>query len=136
MGYPASLPLKIPGPEPGKRYPIPFSISDDIEGKAARIRQVVLKLHIDNLLTSDRLTVLLNGQSLADEICLRDYADKIVPYQGQWLEFHLRKVRPRKGENLLEISLDERPPHMGEGISVEWVEVRVDYGFYPTTPKA
>ena len=136
MGYPASLPLKIPGPEPGKRYPIPFSISDDIEGKADRIRQVVLKLHIDNLLTADRLTVLLNGQSLAEEICLRDYADNIVPYQGQWLEFHLRKVRPRKGENLLEISLDERPPHMGMGISVEWVEVRVDYGFYPTTPKA
>ena len=136
MGYPAGLPLKIPGPEPGKRYPIPFSISDDVEGKAERIRKVVLKLHIDNLLTSDRLTVLLNGQSLAEEICLRNYADNIVPYQGQWLEFHLRKVRPRKGENLLEISLDERPPHMGVGISVEWVEVRVDYGFYPTTPKA
>ena len=136
MGYQSNLPLEIPGPEPGKRYSIPFSISDDIEGKADRIRQVVLKLQIDNLLTSDRLTVLLNGQSLASEICLRDYADNIVPYQGQWLEFHLRKVRPRKGENLLEISLDERPPHMGVGISVEWVEVQVDYGFYPTTPKA
>ncbi len=136
MGHQSNLPLEIPGPEPGKRYSIPFSISDDIEGKADRIRQVVLKLQIDNLLTSDRLTVLLNGQSLAGEICLRDYADNIVPYQGQWLEFHLRKVRPRKGENLLEISLDERPPHMGVGISVEWVEVQVDYGFYPTTPKA
>ena len=136
MGYQASLPLKIPGPDPGKRYPISFSISDDIEGGAERIRQVILKLHIDNLVTADRLTVLLNGQSLAEEICLRNYADHIVPYQGQWLEFQLRKVRPRKGENLLEISLDERPPQLGVGISVEWVEVQVDYGFYPTTPKA
>ncbi len=134
MGYQASLPLAIPGPDPGKRYSIPFSISDDIEGSAERIRQVVLKLHIDNLVTADRFTLLLNGQSLAEETCLRDYADHIVPYRGQWLEFHLRKVRPRKGQNLLEISLDQRPAEIGVGISVESVEIHVEYGSYPTTP--
>jgi hypothetical protein len=55
-----------------------------------------------------------------------------VPYHGQWLEFHLEEVRPRKGDNLLEISLDERPPELGAGIVVEDVEIIVEYGPYPS----
>ena len=85
-------------------------------------------------MTADRLTLLLNGQSLAQEICRRDYANRIDPWLGQWLEFRLRNVRPRQGENLLEISLDGRPAGMEGEISVESIEIQVDYGFYPTTP--
>ena len=135
MGYRASLPLRMPAGDAGKRYSIPFTISDDIKGGAERISQVVLKLYVDNLVTADRLTLLLNGQSLEQEICRRDYANRIDPWLGQWLEYRLRKVRPRQGENLLEISLDGRPAGMGGRISVESVEIRVEYGSYPTTPR-
>ena len=135
IGYRASLPLRMPAGDAGKRYSIPFTISDDIEGGAERISQVVLKLYVANLLTADRLTLLLNGESLEQEICRRDYANRIDPWLGQWLEFRLRKVRPRQGENLLEISLDGRPAGMGGRISVESVEIQVEYGSYPTTPR-
>jgi hypothetical protein len=135
MGYRASLPLRMPAGDAGKRYSIPFTVSDDIEGGAARIREVVLKLYVHNLVTADRLTLLLNGQSLEQEICRRDHANRIDPWLGQWLEYRLRNVRPRQGENLLEISLDRRPAGMAGRISVESVEIRVEYGSYPTTPR-
>lgn len=135
MGYRASLPLRMPAGDAGKRYSIPFTIADDIEGGAQRIRQVVLKLYVDNLVTADRLTLLLNGQSLEQEICRRDYANRIDPWLGQWLEYRLRKIRPRQGENLLEMSLDRRAAGMGGRISVESIEIQVEYGSYPTTPR-
>ena len=135
MGYRAGLPLRMPAADAGKRYSIPFTISDDIEGGAERISQVVLKLYVHNLVTADRLTLLLNGQSLEQELCRRDYANRIDPWLGQWLEFQLRNVRPRQGENLLEVSLDGRPEGMGGRITVESVEIRVEYGSYPTTPR-
>jgi hypothetical protein len=135
MGYQAVLPLRMPGRDAGKRTSIPFSISDDIQGQAERIRQVVLKLYVDNLVTADRLTLRLNGQSLAQEICRRDYANRIDPWLGQWLEYQLRKVRPRQGDNLLEISLDQRPAGLAGGISVESIEIHVEYGSYPTSPR-
>ena len=132
MGYDASLPLEIPSADPGKRYPIPFYIADDIEGSKDRIRQVQLRINISNIMSHDQVTVLLNGESLAGETCLRDYGDPYGPYSAQWLEFHLKDVRPHKGQNLLEISLDKRPEDMGAGITVEEVDVYVEYGSYPS----
>ena len=132
MGYEASLPLEIPAADPSKRYSIPFYIADDIEGGTDRIRQVQLRLNISNIVSEDRLTVLLNGESLTQETCLRDYGNPFGPYSAQWLEFHLKKVRPRKGQNILEISLDSRPEGIGVGIKVEEMEVYVEYGSYPS----
>ncbi|MSO23006.1 MAG: hypothetical protein EXQ58_07090 [Acidobacteria bacterium] len=132
MGYDAALPLKIPSADASKRYPIPFHIADDTSGASGRIRQVTLRLQIDNLVSADHLTILLNGKSLAGETCLRDYGDRVAAYQGQWLEFHLQAVRPQKGKNILEISLDKRPANLTAGISVEHVEVLVEYGPYPS----
>ena len=97
-----------------------------------RIRQVRLQLQVNNLVSADRLTVLLNGQSLAGETCLRDFSWHVAPYQGQMLEFRLSGVLPRKGRNVLEISLDERPALMAGGVSIEHMEVYVEYGSYPS----
>jgi hypothetical protein len=132
MGYGAALPVKIPSADAAKRYPVPFHVADDIAGSAERIRQVSLRLEINNLVSADQLTILLNGKSLAGETCLRDYGDRVAPYESQWLEFHLRQVRPQKGRNLLEISLNKRPANLVAGISVERVEVQVEYGSYPS----
>ena len=132
LGYDATLPLKIPEAQRDKRYQIPFTIADDIEGSPGRIRQVRLQLQVNNLVSADRLTVLLNGKSLADETCLRDFSWHVAPYQGQMLEFHLSRVLPRKGRNVLEISLDERPGLMAGGVSIEHMEVHVEYGLYPS----
>ncbi len=128
MGYYAALPIEIPSADAKQRYSIPFFIADDIEGSSDRIRQIQLKLNIYNLVSADRLTLRLNGNSLEQETCLRDFGEQFGPYRGQWLEFQLKQVRPRKGQNLLEISLDHRPRGLQGGISVENVEIWVNYG--------
>ena len=135
-----TLPLQIPQAEPGKLYAIPFYVADDIEAEAYRIRRVTLKVNVFDLVSADRLTFQLNGRSLAGEACLRSASSRLEPYYGQWLEFHLDAVRPRKGDNVLEVSLDERPPELEAGIRIDDVEIIIEYGHYPsglmTTPKA
>jgi hypothetical protein len=132
LGYAAGIPLEIPSADPGARHAIPFYVADDIEGASGRIRQVQLRINIGNLVSADRLTISLNGKSLAGETCLRSYADNIAPYTAQWLDFRLEGVRPRKGENLLELSLDSRPAGLEGGITVDDVEIIVEYSPYPS----
>jgi hypothetical protein len=77
------------------------------------------------------LTILLNGESLAGETCLRNFG-RLDSARDQWLEFHLESVRPRRGENVLEISLDSRPEGLVGGVVIEQVEVYVEYGPHPS----
>ena len=44
----------------------------------------------------------------------------------------MQGVRPRKGQNLLEIALDRRPEGLVSPLVVEDVEVVVEYGSYPS----
>ena len=133
LGYDATLPMEIAAADPSKRYSIPFSIADDIDATPERVRQVILELVVTNLVSADRLGVFLNGESLGAETCLRDFSWHIAPYQGQKLEFHLVGVRPVRGRNLLEVSLDGRPEGLAGGITIEGLEVRVEYGSYPSS---
>ena len=128
----AALPLEVPLGHPGELREVPFYVSDDIEGEASRIRRVELKINISQLVTADRLTLMLNGRSLDGERCLRSPRAGRSPYGGQLLEFDLSEVRPRKGHNVLGISLDERPPDLGVGVTVEEVEIIIEYGRYPS----
>ncbi len=131
--YESPLPIEIAASDTGTRHPVPFYIADDIEGAHDRIRQVRLKLRIYDLVSEDRLTLMLNGQSLESETCLRDYYSHINAYGGQRLEFHLKNVRPRKGQNLLEISLDRRAEGLMSPLRIDMMELIVEYGSYPST---
>jgi hypothetical protein len=133
LGYDATLPLEIPEAAPGRCYSIPFSIADDIAAKSKRIRQVALQLVIKNLVSADRLEVFLNGESISGETCLREFSWHVAPYEGQKLEFHLERVQPIKGRNLLEVSLEERPEGLTGGITIEQCELLVEYGVYPSS---
>jgi hypothetical protein len=130
-GYNASLPIKIAAAKTGERHSVPFYIADDMEASERRIRQVQLRINISNFVTQDQLTVLLNGESLAGETCLRNFG-RLDSARDQWLEFHLESVRPRRGENVLEISLDSRPEGLVGGVVIEQVEVYVEYGPHPS----
>jgi hypothetical protein len=132
LDYETPLPVEIASSDRGTRHGIPFYIADDIQGKAGEIRQVLLRLNIRDLVSADRLALLLNGQSLAGETCLRSSSDPIAPYMGQWLELHLRDVRPQKGQNLLEVSLDRRAEGLMSPLVVEDAEIIVEYGPYPS----
>ena len=132
IGYPAAIPLKIPSGKPGVFHAIPFYLADDIDGASDRIRQVLLKINISDLVSADKLSMTLNGRSLAGETCLRTYDITPAPYAGQWLEFQLQDVRPRKGHNVLEVSLDGRPAELEGAVTVEDMEIIVEYGPYPS----
>jgi hypothetical protein len=136
LGYHADLPIKVPSADPQKKYSIPFYIADDFEGSQERIRQVQLRININNLVSADQLTVQLNGKSLALENCLRDFGNRNAPYEGHWLEFSLKDDRPRQGQNTLEISLDKRAAGLEGGVSIENVEISVEYGVYPSVLKS
>jgi hypothetical protein len=96
----------------------------------SRLRQVSLRILVTNLVTADQFTVRLNGHPLSDEQLLRTYGNDISPYDSQWLEYRLRRVLPRRGENTLEVSLDKRPAKLTGGVTMEQVEVLLDYGIY------
>lgn len=127
--YEAFLPLDIQSADPAKRYQIPFSIADDAQND--RVRSIRLRVGVSNLVSADRLEILLNGQSLAAERCMRTYIRSLDPYAGQWLEFDLKTMRPRKGRNVLEIALQGRPAGLEGGVTVEDMEMIVEYGTYP-----
>ena len=132
LGYDAHLPLVIESVDPARRYNIPFSIADDIEQSAERIRRVQLRIRISNLVSDDQLSIRLNGNSLAGELCRRDYGDSNAPYEGQWLEFQLTESLPRQGMNDLDISLDKRAGGLEGGVTIKDIEVLVSYGPYPS----
>ena len=139
LGYDTTLPLEIPEAEPGRRYSIPVYIADDIEGKADRIKSVTLRMRVGNTVTADRISVWLNGKSLENEAVSRDPGayvrlpvspHRIEHYSAQWIEIELSSVRPRQGDNLVEVSLDGRPDKLGGGVTVDDLEVVVKYGVY------
>jgi len=136
LGLETPLPIEIPSSGTGTRHKVPFRIADDIEGAADRIRQVRLNVNITDLVSADRIAMYLNGRSLTGETCLRRTAGAVAPYSGQWLDFQLKDVRPRKGRNILEIALIGRAEGLVSPLVIEDVEVIVEYGPYPSALEA
>ena len=116
----------------GEKSSFTFEIADDPIGNARRIRQLLLRIKLDNSARDDQITYTLNGDSLNEEQVVSSYGDQIAPYQARWLEFRLRKVTPRQGLNELTISLEGRPDGLSGSITVEDVELLVEYTPYPT----
>ncbi len=133
MEYDQPVPVAIPCADPDKKYDVPFYVSDDIEGKADRIKNVTLRMKVDNLMTNDTFSVSINGKSLAGEPVSRDYGHPFGPYAAQQLEFYLHGVRPRKGWNSLTFSLDARPEIMVGGVTVHDVEIIVKYSSFASS---
>ena len=132
VGYERPLPLEIDSSDTDTRHGISFYVADDFETNPNRIRQVHLKINISDLVSADRLTIRLNGESLSNEPVRLDFGNRVNVYSGQWLEFRLETVRPRKGHNLLEITLDGRAERMISPLRVEDVELIVEYGSFPS----
>ena len=123
--YEVALPLELSAADMGNPAQIPFLIADDTSND--RLHSTVLKIAVFNLVSADRLEFALNGESLQGEMHRRRNIRQVDPYAGQWLEFQLEKVRPRKGRNLLEVTLCERPPGLEGSAIVEDVEILLHY---------
>ena len=125
--YAAELPLEIPGADPKATYDISFTIADGPDNE--RISRMVLRINVTNLVTPDRFEVDLDGESLDSEPCRRTPREYDA-YTGVWLEFDLNNVRPRKGANTLQFALKERPDGFEAGISIDDVELIVEYDVF------
>jgi len=127
----AYLPLPLTQEEAGKRFELPFFIADDPTNP--RVQTVTLRLAITDLVGADKLDIRLNGAALDTEACTRSGILSIEPYMGQWLNYDLRKVRPRQGDNVLEITLLSRPTNVASDLVLESLEVVIRYGMFPST---
>ena len=133
-GLATQLPVTIEASDTGTRHSFRLFCADDLQGKADRIKQVRLKVYIGDIVSEDKVRLLLNGESLESETCLRHFPKGLPPYHGQWLDFDLRHVRPTKGWNTLDIVLDGRPADLISPLVVHDIEFIVEYGPYPSTP--
>lgn len=136
VGYEHHIPHELEPPFPTASHRIPFTIADDVYAADSRVSEVSLRVYVNNVVSADRFTVMLNGQSLAGEGCKRVWKQgrDAYPYsnpRNHWLEFDLVKVRPHKGENVLGMSLDSRPEGLTGSVTIEEVEIGVRYSPYP-----
>jgi hypothetical protein len=125
MGMPAQLPIEIAADERGVKHGVSFHVADDFDDVGARAR---LLINITDLVAADQVSFWLNGQLLDSDSALRSYAGSVAPYAGLWLEFELSDVKPRRGENLVEVSLVKRPEDLVGPLIIEDVELKVQYG--------
>jgi len=125
VGFVRPLPLEIAGADPAKVYEVPFYIADDCSSDS--VAEVVLKVRMNGTVSADKLTMSLNGESLADETCLRSRPHMMFPYDTLF-EFHLRDVLPKVGHNTFQISLDERPPKLDGSVSLDDLDLIVTHG--------
>ena len=132
VGYETKLPIKIPRIHKPITKSLTFKLSDDFEKRNQRISSVILKIHIGELVSDDKLQILLNGNSLESEHCKRYSSNEISAYHGQWLEFNLANIQPIKGPNKLDISLISHPVDLVSTLVIEDIEVIVKYNYYPS----
>jgi hypothetical protein len=133
LPYPAALPVEIAASEAGKPFTVTFHLADRFDRDKSRIREVRLRIRIQELVSADRLSFHLNNRSLQEEFCVRDYGDVMAPYTGQWLEFHLERIWPLQGENTLTVTLESRPDDLQSALTIAEMEIIVRYGSFPTT---
>jgi hypothetical protein len=124
--YDAELPVAIKA-DPTKTHEISFTTSDDPQNE--RIGRMCLKISVADLVPADVFEVHLNGVCLESEPCRRQprWHDA---YTGLWMEFELNSVRPVKGPNTLQFALRERPADLEGEISIDDVELIVEYDLY------
>jgi hypothetical protein len=132
--YPAQLPLAFdPASDLGQPRQITFTIAERLADEP-NATSVNLRLAFTDLVAADRLALSLNGQSLADTRLRRWPMREIDPYSGQWVELDLRAMPPTCGENVLEVTLLERPSDLPGTLILEDVELLIGYDTYTDTP--
>jgi hypothetical protein len=133
LGYDHRLPQELSA---GDSCEIGFYIADDLQAEAERLATVRLRLYITGIVSADRFTIRLNGHCLADETCrrVRKTEPDTFPHSGPrnfWLDFDLQQVRPVHGANTLTVRLDHRPEGLEGAVTLQEVEIPIDYSPYP-----
>jgi hypothetical protein len=132
-GYDAPLPVRFTPSDVGNPHRFSFYIADRIQEASDRIQRITLRMKFHDIVSADKITLKLNGESLAGEPCRRTFGETVAPYLGMWIEFDLQTVRPTHGHNDLEFVLDERAEGLLSPLTIEDVEIVVEYGSYQSS---
>ena len=135
--YGAGLPIEIPHAD-SKPRAVDIYVADDVRATpGSRVKSVKLIVSTTDMVVLDEFEVMLNGESVLDETCTRDFAHNtphLAP-RGVELTFDLKGVLPTQGWNVVELSLNSRPKGFEGGMVVEGIELLIEYAPYPTSHK-
>ena len=120
-GRGGTLPVRLAGV--GDTAEINVEIADDLASarRDSALREVTLRLLIEQLTVLDDVELRLNGAPLAVAS-----ARKRLNYNDCWLDFEVSKTM-RKGNNALAVKVKARNPHVIAPLAVRSVEVLVRY---------
>lgn len=130
LGYDAVLPFAIPNADPDATYSVPLYIADDVERVAERIQRITLTISSKGIVAGDRIILQVNGTKLTIEPNSIRPRDPLAPYDGLALDWLLDSAPLKRGRNLLEIALVSRPAGLADGISIETIELFVEYALF------
>lgn len=129
--------MDLPAPlEAGKSAAIPITISDDLPrwNRVGRVHEILLRVRVMNTTERDRLSFRLNRKDLPDELLrkinemYRMSAPRYRTGSGYWFVYRLDRAHwPRKGKNILEVTLEKRDPDVTPQIYVRDVELEIRY---------
>jgi len=132
-GMDVQLPAPLPLNEPVE---VRFAISDDLPRwqEVGRVHEVLLRVRIMCTTELDQLRFRLNGEDLPEGLLrklnemYRMHAPRYRTGSGYWFVYRLDPEHwPRKGENVLEVTLLRRDPDVLPQIYVRDVELEIKY---------
>jgi len=129
--------IQLPAPlTPNEPVEVRFSVSDDLPrwDEVGRVHEVLLRVRIMGTTELDRLRFRLNGEDLPDVLLrklnemYRMHAPRYRTGSGYWFIYRLDpEYWPRKGKNVLEMTLLRRDPDALPQIYVRDVELEIKY---------
>lgn len=141
--FTASPKRHLPAPlQSGETIRLPIVVSDDLESARddGEMRSPELTIRFANLCIEDRFGIRFNDTDLpldqaevTDEratripVSLRTNVDAPLAFGGHWFRFRLDVGLLKKGENILEIAVEELDQRAGWERSVNGVEIRTRY---------
>ena len=133
LGADTRLPIAL---TEGGSAEVTFVVSDDLPrwDEAARVHEVLLRIGLAGNTELDQVAFRLNGQHLPLDTCRRInqmYRMSAPRHRGgptYWYVFRLDdETWPRRGDNVLEVTLEVRDPEVLGPVSLRDVELEIKY---------
>ena len=101
-GLSMHLPLTLAPSDAGQTHTIPFHVADTLEPGSGRVRSVVLRLQIGDLVSVDVLRLEINGADLSAEPCRRDFGERLTELNDelQGLNAEASELEEKISENI------------------------------------
>ena len=130
LGYDAALPFEIAktGPDAGRA--VALYVADDLPDAGDRIERMTLTIGARNTVAADTFDLRVNGAPGGGEPVSIRPRDPLTPYDGLTRQWVIDPQLFRRGANNLELALASRPTDLAGTVSIEEIELFVEYKLY------